>query len=123
MHGDSGRVLECLREVYGDTGPELIEFADYLGEGFVTLQAAWALDPFLRDTRICVRTHTTAEIGEVLNGFWKPDLGSRVVHELERFSLARADRVIWQGGDVWGTYERFYGRDALAAGGGVRGSA
>ena len=114
MHGYSARVFECLREVYGDRGPELIEFADYLGEGFVTLQAAWALDPFLERTRVCVRMHTTAEIVEVLDGFWKPDLGSRVVHELERFSLARADRVIWQGGDVLGAYQRFYGAGGLA---------
>ena len=116
MHCYSARVLECLREVYGDRGPELIEFADYLGEGFVTLQAAWALDRFLSDTRLCVRTHTSTEMVELLNGFWKPDLGSRVVHWLERFSLARADRVIWQGGDVWGAYRRFYGAGGLAAG-------
>ena len=114
MHCYSARVLECLREVYGDRGPELIEFADYLGEGFVTLQAAWALDRFLARTRVCVRVHTTAEIGEVLNGYWKPDLPSRVVHELERFSLARADRLIWQGGDVLGTYRRFYGASGIA---------
>jgi glycogen synthase len=80
----------------------------------VTLQAAEALDPFLADSRICVRVHTTAEICELLDGYRKPDLPSRVVHELERFSLARADRLIWQGGDVLGAYQRFYGADALA---------
>ena len=63
---------------------------------------------------MCVRMHTTAEIVEVLDGYWKPDLGSRVVHELERFSLARADRVIWQGGDVLGCYRRFYGEGGIA---------
>ena len=110
----SARVLERLREVYGDHGPDLIEFPDFLGEAFVTLQAAWALDRFLERTRICVRVHTTAEIVEILDGFWKPDLRSRVVHELERFSLARADRVIWQGGDVLGTYRRFYGASGIA---------
>lgn len=110
----SARVLERLREHYGDRGPDLIEFADFLGEGFVTTQAAWALDPFLAHTRVCVRLHTSAEMVEVLDGFWKPDLGARAVHALERFSLAAADRVIWQGGDVLGTYQRFYGRGAIA---------
>ena len=110
----SARVLESLREVYADRPPDLIEFADYLGEGFVTVQAAEALDPFLRDTCICVRVHTSTELVELLNGFQKPDFPSRVVHELERFSLARADRLIWQGGEVLATYERFYGADALA---------
>lgn len=114
MHCYSARVYERLRELYPDRGPELIEFPDYLGEAFVTLQAAEALDPFLADTRICVRIHSTAELCELLNGFCKPDFRSRAVHELERFSLARADRVIWQGGDVLGAYRRFYGPTALA---------
>ncbi len=117
MHCYSARVLECLREAYPDGGPDLIEFPDYLGEAFVTLQAAWALDPFLAKSRICVRLHTSAEMVEVLNGYWKHDLGSRAVHELERFLLARADRVIWQGGDILGSYKRFYGSGALAADG------
>jgi glycogen synthase len=114
MHCYSGRVHERLREVYPDGGPDLIEFPDYLGEGFVTLQAAEALDPFLERSRVCVRIHSTAEICELLDGFCKPDLPSRAVHELERFSLARADRVIWQGGDILDTYARFYGTGSIA---------
>ena len=73
MHCYSARVYERLREVYPDGGPDLIEFPDYLGEGFVTLQAAEALDPFLERTRVCVRIHSTAEICELLDGFCKPD--------------------------------------------------
>jgi glycosyltransferase involved in cell wall biosynthesis len=114
MHCYSARLYDRLREVYPDGGPELIEFADYLGEGFVTVQAARALDPFLAATRIGVRVHTTAELCELLDGYCKPDRPSRTVHELERFVLAGADRMIWQGGDVLGTYQRFYGPDALA---------
>jgi glycogen(starch) synthase len=114
MHAYSARVYEALHEVYGSSGPDLIEFGDYLGEGFVTVQAAHALDPFLAGTRICVRMHTTAEMVELLNGWVKPDFPSRVVHELERGVLLGADRLIWQGGDILGMYERFYGRGALA---------
>jgi len=88
------RILARLRELFPTGGPELIEFPDFLGEAFVTLQAAEAFDPFLTRTRICVRIHTTAEICEVLDGFLKRDLSSRALHEMERFSLAHADRLI-----------------------------
>ncbi len=114
MHCYGARVYERLKELYPDGGPDLIEFPDFLGEAFVTLQAAEALDPFLADTRVCVRIHTTAEICEVLDGYYKRDLSSAALHAMERFSLAHADQLLWQGGDVLGTYTRFYGADALA---------
>ena len=110
----SSRVLERLRDAYPDGGPDLIEFPDYHGEAFVTLQAAEALDPFLAQTRVCVRVHTTSEICEVLDGWLRDDHASRAVHAMERYCLARADRLIWQGGDVLGTYQRFYGSESLA---------
>lgn len=114
MHCYGARVLERLKECYPDGGPELIEFPDFLGEAFVTLQAAEGLDPFLADTRVAVRLHTTAELCEVLDGFYKRDLGSQTLHHMERYALAHADRLIWQGGDVLGTYQRFYGTAGLA---------
>ena len=114
MHCYGARVLASLKECYPDGGPDLIEFPDFLGEGFVVLQAAEALDPFLADTRLCVRVHTTAEICEVLDGYYKRDLPSEALHEMERYALAHCDRLIWQGGDVLGTYRRFYGAGALA---------
>jgi glycogen synthase len=114
MHCYSARVLERLRELYPDGGPELIEFPDFLGEGFVTLQAAQALDPFLRDTRICVRIHTTRELAQILNGHLPGDARIRAERAMERYSLAHADRLIWQGGDILGAYRRFYGEAGLA---------
>jgi glycogen(starch) synthase len=114
MHCYGARVYERLRELYPSGGPELIEFPDFLGEAFVTLQAADALDPFLANTRVCVRIHTTAEVCEVLDGYYKCDPGSQALHAMERHSLACADHLIWQGGDVLGTYQRFYGAGALA---------
>lgn len=114
MHCYGARVYERLRTLYPEGGPDLIEFPDFLGEAFVTLQAAEALDPFLAKTLICVRLHTSAEICEVLDGYLKRDHGSRALHAMERFSLAHADRIIWQGGDILGTYSRFYGAGALA---------
>ncbi len=114
MHCYAARAYQRLQELYPDGGPDLIEFPDFLGEAFVALQAAEAGDRFLADTRICVRVHTTAEMCEILDGHCKRDISSQVLHAMERYSLAHADRLIWQGGDVLETYRRFYGADALA---------
>ncbi len=120
MHCYGARVYQRLQELYPDGAPELIEFPDYLGEAFVTLQAAEALDPFLADTRVCVRIHTTAELCEVLDGFFKRGTSAQALHAMERYCLHHADRLIWQGGDVLATYRRFYGAGALAPSARVR---
>src|SRR5581483_7070355 len=92
----------------------VLEFPDYHGEAFVTLQAAQALDPLLDETCVCVRLHSTHELCVVLDGAYARDRSSLAQYDMERFSLARADRVIHQGGDIAGAYRRFYGEDALA---------
>ena len=112
-HCYSARVLERLRELYPDGGPDLIEFPDFLAEAFVTLQAAQSFDSFLESTCVCVRIHTSAELTEVLNGYHPGELSRQVLYAMERYSLAHADRLIWPLGDVLATYRRFYG-DALA---------
>lgn len=109
------RVLERLRELYPEGGPDVLEFPDYLAEGFAVIQAARALDPFLDGTCVCVRIHTSAEVTEVLNGYVPGELSRGVLCAMERFCLAHADRLLWQGGDVLGLYRRFYGVEALAA--------
>jgi glycogen(starch) synthase len=114
VHCYSARLYEALRESYADAPPELVEFPDFLGEGWVAVQAAQALDPFLARTRLAVRLHTTAEIATILNGFWRRELRSRAVCELERLTLAGADRILWAGGDILETYRRLYGRERLA---------
>jgi glycogen synthase len=115
MHCYSARLYERLRELYPDRPPDVIEFPDFLGEAFVTVQAKHALDPFLRPVAICVRIHTTVEICEVLDGYFTDEPDAQAVRAMERFSLANADRLIHEGGDVLGTYQRFYGSAALAA--------
>jgi glycosyltransferase involved in cell wall biosynthesis len=114
MHLYGWRVLQALKQAFPEGGPELIEFPDFLGEAFVTLQAARTCDPFLAGSTICVRVHTTGEICDVLDGCVKRDRASRALYAMERFSLAHADRLLWQGGDVLGAYRRFYGDAALA---------
>ena len=114
-HCYSARVYQRLRELYGARGPDIVEFPDYLAEGYVTVQAAQAFDPFLAEALLCVRLHSSKEMCEVLNGCLPDDPASRVTHAMERYVLANADRVIWQGGDILGTYRRFYGANAIAA--------
>src|SRR4051794_13096783 len=57
MHQYSARVHHALRAHYGARGPDLIEFRDYLAEGFVTVQAIHTLAPWLEDTLVVVRLH------------------------------------------------------------------
>jgi glycogen synthase len=105
----SANAFEALAREYPDGGPDLVEFSDFLGEGFVATQAARSLDERLRRTRVCVRMHTTAEITDVLNGHLSAELVPRLTYELERYALTRCDHVVWPGGDVLGTYERRLG--------------
>jgi glycogen synthase len=113
-HTWSGRVFERLAERFADAGPDLIEFSDYMAEGFVTLQARRTGEGFLRDTRIVVRAHTTSELVAVLNGKLRDDNATVAVGEMERYVLRHADAVLEPGGDIAATYERYYGADALA---------
>ena len=115
QHAWSLALLEALRRAYPDGGPDLVEFNDYWGEGAMTAEARRSGDPFLRSTTVAVRTRTTHEMTTALNGGVLGTL-ERTLHGLERCSLLAADVVIWPGGDVWETYRRFYGDDALAPG-------
>jgi glycosyltransferase involved in cell wall biosynthesis len=110
-HLYSQRLLERLRELFSSGGPDLIEFSDYLGEGFVATQARRGGDPLLAATLVAVRLHTSAEMCEVLDGHLDPSFEGRISRELERRALCDADVLMHCGGDVVATYERFY--DAL----------
>ena len=121
MHVYSARVYERLRELYPDGGPDVVEFPDYLGEGLVTVQARRSHGDFLRDGQLHVRLHTSAEICAVLDGFVDDGFEARALLAAERHVLHEADRILWPGGDVLATYERFYGRGELAPASRVRG--
>ncbi len=109
FHLYSHRVLERLRELFGSRGPDLVEFSDYLGEGFVATQAKRSADPFLAETTLAARLHTSAEMVQVLNGHRPSSLSDRLLRDLERRALFDADVIVQSGGDILGTYERFYG--------------
>jgi len=114
LHAYSARVDAALRAAYPAGGPDVIEFCDYLAEGFVTVQARHTEDPWLADTLVCVRLQTTSEICAVLDGHLPSDVLTMAIHDAERYTLRHADRLLWPGGDVLETYRRYYGADALA---------
>lgn len=114
LHRWSAAVYEAVKREYGDRGPDLIEFPDYHGEAFVTVQARQALDPTFRDTCVCVRLYSTSEMTSILNGYIPSDFASTVLFDLERYTLYHADRILEPGGDIYETYGRFYGADRLA---------
>ena len=121
VHLYSARVLDRLRELYADRGPDVIEFSDFLGEGLVTVQARRSHEGFLRETQVHVRLHTSAELCAVLNGFVDEGFEARQMLNAERHVLREADRILWPGGDVLGAYQRFYGESELAPASRVRG--
>ena len=116
LHVWSAGVYEALRAEYGDHGPDLVEFPDYLGEACVPVQARRALDNTLRDTCVCIRLYTTSEMTAVLNGSVPDSFETQVLFDLERVALRQADRIVWPGGDVYDSFRRFYRSDALAPG-------
>lgn len=116
QHCWSALVHERLRELYPEGGPDLAEFSDYLGEGFVTAQARRAGVPSFRRTKVLVRLRTSLEMVDAINGHDSPDEERRTIYTLERGTIAMADHVLSPGGDVLGTYQRFYGDDAVGPG-------
>ncbi len=110
----SARAFEAVCEAYPGGGPDLLECPDYLGEGFVAAQARRCGDPRLARTTLCVRAYTTGEMTSVLDGYLPEDFETRVTHEIERYALANSDHFVWPGGDVLGSYQRYFGADQLA---------
>jgi glycosyltransferase involved in cell wall biosynthesis len=118
-HAWSGLVLEALRETYGNDGPELLEFPDYHGEAFATLQGKRAGEPFLRNTSVLVRAHSSWEMCSRLNGHLAQTREAQAIVAIERWSLANANRALFAGGDIEATYRRMYD-GAVAPGATIR---
>lgn len=114
-HAWSAAVYVRLRELYSDTGgPDYIEFPDYRGEALVTVQAKKTRDPMLENTIVAIGLAPTRELRDVLNGSESDELPVQMLYDAERYALANADWLVCRSGDVYATYQRFYGDENLA---------
>ncbi len=111
----SARAFEALCEAFPDGGPDLVEFPDYLGEGFVATQARACGDPRLERTTVCVRAYTTGEMTSVLDGHVSGEFHDLLTHQIERYALEHCDHFLWPGGDVLGAYRRYFGDERIAS--------
>ena len=113
-HAWSAALLEAIAELYGDEGPDLLEVPDYHAEGFVLLPGPAVAPPRARaDPHPGARAH---HVGAVRTARRQVAVTreERALCAMERYVLRHADHLLWAGGDILATYERFYGRDALA---------
>jgi glycogen synthase len=115
-HCWSALMYERLCELYPDGGPDLVEFNDYLGEGFVTIQARRSDHPSMRKARVVVGLHTSLEMIDALDEKGPPDEERRSIYTLERGSIAHADVLRCPAQAVLDGYARFYGADHMAPG-------
>lgn len=109
----SSRLLQRVTELFPDGGPDLVEVADYGGEGFAMAHARRAGDPRLRHTVLAVRLHTSGEICAELNEA-PENLELQLLCGMERFPLAYCDVLLEPGGDVLERYAAHYGAGSLA---------
>lgn len=107
-------VFEALLPLLTEDPPALIEFQDYGAEGLTVLQGRQAAHPALRATRCVVRVNTTTEMVTALNGAMPADRAWRERLAAEATCLRLADSLLYGGGQIAASYERFYGRQALA---------
>jgi glycogen synthase len=68
----------------------------------------------MHNATVCMRAYTTSEMVAVLNGRVTDEFATHAVWEAERYCLANCDRFVYPGGDVYATYQRFYGADNIA---------
>ncbi|HEU4461491.1 MAG TPA: glycosyltransferase [Solirubrobacterales bacterium] len=114
-HRHSAAVMEAIRSLYPDGGPDYIEAPDFRAHGLVPLQARRGGDPLLAATTIAVRSSPSAELISLQDGAFHLNAHTRLA-ELEREQLRLADRLLWSGGDGLDLYRRYYGEEALPPG-------
>lgn len=114
-HRHSAAVMEAIRSLYADGGPDYIEAPDFRAHGFVPLQARRGGDPLLAETTIAVRTSPSTELINLQDGTLHTYAHTRLA-AIEREQLRLADRLLWSGGDSFELYRRYYGEGALPEG-------
>jgi glycogen(starch) synthase len=111
-HRDSAALLEALRELYGETGPDYLEVCDLSPLGLVPLHARRGGDPLLASTVVGVRAWPSHELRSIHNRVLSQPQ-NRLRADLERDQLRLADVLLWPGGDVLDLYRRYYGAEGV----------
>jgi glycosyltransferase involved in cell wall biosynthesis len=114
-HRHSAAVMESIRSLYGEEGPDFLEVPDFRAHGLVPLQARLGGEPLLAGTTIATRISPSTELINLQDGTLHLYDHKRLA-ELEREQLRLSDRLIWPGGDCLGLYRRYYGGEALPPG-------
>lgn len=114
-HRHSAAVMEAIRSLYADGGPDYIEAPDFRAHGFVPLQARRGGDPLLAETTIAIRTSPSTELLNLQDGTLHTYAHTRLA-AVEREQLRLADRLLWSGGDGFELYRRYYGDGTLPEG-------
>jgi glycogen synthase len=118
-HSHSAAVMEAIRRLYVDGGPDYIEAPDFRAHGLVPLQARRGGDPLLAETTIATRISPSTELINLHDGTLGSS-GHRRLAEIEREQLRLSDRLLWSGGDCLDLYRRYYGDEALPPGARIR---
>ncbi len=93
-------VVERLRRLFGQAGPDLLVLAAHADEGFVAAQARAGGDPFFARTRFAALAGPTREQRAARNGFLSRDMPDRVARELERLTLDEVDALVVAGAEA-----------------------
>jgi len=111
-HRHSAAVMETIRRLYADGGPDYLEVPDFRAHGVVPLHARRGGDPLLAQTTIATRISPSTELLNRQDGTLHLH-GNQRLAEVEREQLRLSDRLLWSGGDCFELYRRYYGSAAL----------
>jgi glycosyltransferase involved in cell wall biosynthesis len=106
-HRHSAAVMETLRRLYGESGPDYLEVCDFRAHGLVPLQARQAADPLLAGTTVAVRLSPGTKLFNLHDGTLRQGDNERLA-ELEREQLRLADLLLWPGGECLDLCRRHY---------------
>jgi glycogen synthase len=114
-HRHSAAVMDSIRSLFGEEGPDFLEVPDFRALGIVPLQARLGGEPLLARTTIATRISPSTELINLQDGTLLLYANKRLA-ELEREQLRLSDRLLWSGGDCLDLYRRYYGEEALPPG-------
>jgi glycosyltransferase involved in cell wall biosynthesis len=92
LHEYSYRVYKTLQRLCAQSPVDLVEFPEYNGEGFVSIQAKRTLGLF-ESVRLLVKLHTPTAMLEILGDFNHPTSEKEMIKAMEAYSLRNADGV------------------------------